>query len=77
MIEWFVIAMIYFKDTDVIEVKKMERPFSSEATCKEFIASSPGISKDIILLEPFAIGASFKCFDANDVKKFEIQRRSI
>ena len=30
MLEWFIIAMVYFKDTERVEIKKMELPFESQ-----------------------------------------------
>lgn len=77
MIEWFVIAMVYFKDTDRVEIKKMDRPFESEIVCQNFLANNPLIANDVILMEPKSIGASFKCFDSNGIKQFQVNRRSI
>lgn len=77
MIEWFVVAMVYFKDTDIVEIKKMEMPFQSEQLCKAYLRNTPNIVYDIQKLEPNSVGASFKCFDTNAVKQFLINRRSI
>ena len=77
MIEWFVVAMVYFKDTDIVEIKKMEMPFQSEQLCKAYLRNTPNIVYDIQKLEPNSVGASFKCFDTNGVKQFLINRRSI
>ena len=77
MLEWFIIAMVYFPNTDRVEIKKMARPFATEQVCKEFIKTNPGIQNDMILLEPNSIGASFKCFDSNGIKQFQAKRRSI
>tara|TARA_B100001057_G_scaffold156527_1_gene156992 strand:- start:12236 stop:12469 length:234 start_codon:yes stop_codon:yes gene_type:complete len=77
MIEWFVVAMVYFKDTDIVEIKKMEMPFQTEQLCKAYLRNTPNIVYDIQKLEPNSVGASFKCFDTNGVKQFLINRRSI
>lgn len=77
MIEWFIIAMVYFKDTDIVEIKKMEMPFQSEQLCKAYLRNTPNIAYDIQKLEPNSVGASFKCFDTDSVKQFLIKRRSI
>ena len=73
MLEWFIIAMVYFKDTERVEIKKMELPFESQQKCKDYLASTPNIVNDILILEPKAVGASFKCFDQNEVKKFMLK----
>ena len=77
MIEWFIIAMVYFKDTDMVEIKKMEMPFESEQLCKAYIKNTPNIIYDIQRIEPNSVGASFKCFDTNGVNQFLVKRRSI
>tara|TARA_Y100000114_G_scaffold62940_2_gene57679 strand:+ start:12862 stop:13101 length:240 start_codon:yes stop_codon:yes gene_type:complete len=77
MLEWFIIAMVYFKDTERVEIKKMELPFQSQQECKDYLANTPNIVNDIVKLEPTAVGASFKCFDENEVKKFKANRRTI
>ena len=77
MIEWFIIAMVYFKDTDRVEIKRMEMPFKSQELCKEYLRKTPNIVYDIQKLEPNSVGASFKCFDTNGVKQFLKNTRSI
>ena len=77
MLEWFIIAVVYFPNTDRVEIKRMARPFVTEQVCKEFIKTNSGIQNDMILLHPDSIGASFKCFDSNGIKQFEKKTRSI
>ena len=52
MLEWFIIAMVYFKDTERVEIKKMELPFESQQKCKDYLASTPNIVNDILILQP-------------------------
>ena len=67
MIEWFIIAMVYFKDTERVEIKRMEKPFVSQQKCKDYLRSTPDIVNDILKLEPSAIGASFKLESLNAI----------
>ena len=76
MLEWFIIAMVYFKDTERVEIKKMELPFESQQKCKDYLTKTPNIVNDILVLEPKAVGASFKCFDENEVQKFMSKPKS-
>ena len=73
MLEWFIIAMVYFKDTERVEIKKMQLPFATEQKCKDYLAKTPNIVNDILQLEPKAVGASFKCFDKNGIKQFMLK----
>ena len=77
MIEWFIVAFISLPNTDQIEIKQMQESFISKDACVKYMAQTPGIINDIMILEPTNTGMYFQCLDTNVVSRLQIKRKSI
>lgn len=77
MLEWFIIAIVSFANTERLEVKQMLESFTSESACKQYIKNTPAIINDIQILEPTNVGMSFMCATPEEIKRLKIKRRSI
>ena len=77
MIEWFIIALVYFPNTERIEVKQMTNSFTGKQECLYYIEDTPELINDIQLIEPNNNGISFMCVTQDEIKQLKIKRKSI
>jgi hypothetical protein len=77
MIEWFIIAVVSFANTERLEVKQMLEGFTTESACKQYIKHTPAIINDIQILEPTNVGISFMCATPAEIQRLKIKRRAI
>ena len=76
MIEWFIIALVYFPNTERIEVKQLMDSFTGKQECLYYINDTPGLINDIQLIEPNNNGISFMCVTQDEIKQLKIKRKS-
>ena len=76
MIEWFIIALVYFPNTERIEVKQLMDSFTGKQECLYYIDDTPGLINDIQLIEPNNNGISFMCVTQDEIKQLKIKRKS-
>ena len=77
MIEWFIIALVYFPNTERIEVKQMMDSFTGKQECLYYIEDTPELINDIQLIEPNNNGISFMCVTQDEIKQLKIKRKSV
>lgn len=77
MIEWFIIALVYFPNTERIEVKQMTNSFTGKQECLYYIEDTPELINDIQLIEPNNNGISFMCVTQDEIKRLKIKRKSV
>lgn len=77
MIEWFIIALVYFPNTERIEVKQMTNSFTGKQECLYYIEDTPELINDIQLIEPNNNGISFMCVTQDEIKQLKIKRKSV
>ena len=77
MIEWFIIALVYFPNTERIEVKQMTNSFTGKQECLYYIEDTPELVDDIQIIEPNNNGISFMCVTQDEIKQLKIKRKSI
>jgi|TARA_B110000467_G_C18062357_1_gene336920 hypothetical protein len=77
VIEWFIIALVYFPNTERIEVKQMTNSFTGKQECLYYIEDTPELINDIQLIEPNNNGISFMCVTQDEIKQLKIKRKSI
>ncbi len=77
MVEWFIIAVVTFANTDRIEVKQMTNMFTTQSACKQFLRDTPDIVNDILKLEPNNNGISFVCVNQEEIKRLSAKRKSV
>ena len=77
MIEWFIVAFISMPNTDRIEIKQMQESFISKDACVKYMAETPGIINDIMILEPTNTGMYVQCLDTNVVSRYKLKRKAI
>jgi hypothetical protein len=76
LIEWFIIALVYFPNTERIEVKQLMDSFTGKQECLYYIDDTPGLINDIQLIEPNNNGISFMCVTQDEIKQLKIKRKS-
>tara|TARA_B110000091_G_C13729078_1_gene438211 strand:- start:975 stop:1208 length:234 start_codon:yes stop_codon:yes gene_type:complete len=77
VIEWFIIALVYFPNTERIEVKQMTNSFTGKQECLYYIEDTPELINDIQLIEPNNNGISFMCVTQDEIKRLKIKRKSV
>ena len=77
MIEWFIIALVYFPNTERIEVKQMMESFTGKQECLYYIEDTPGLVNDVQIMEPNNNGVSFMCVTQNEIKRLKIKQKSV
>ena len=77
MIEWFIIALVYFPNTERIEVKQMTNSFTGKQECLYYIEDTPELVDDIQIIEPNNNGISFMCVTQDEIKQLKIKRKSV
>ena len=77
MIEWFIIALVYFPNTERIEVKQMTNSFTGKQECLYYIEDTPELVDDIQIIEPNNNGISFMCVTQDQIKNLQIKRKYI
>ena len=77
MIEWFIIALVYFPNTERIEVKQMTNSFTGKQECLYYIEDTPELVDDIQIIEPNNNGISFMCVTHDEIKNLQIKRKYI
>ena len=77
MIEWFIIALVYFPNTDRIEVKQMMNSFTGKQECLYYIEDTPGLVNDVQIMEPNNNGVSFMCVTQDEIKRLKIKQKSV
>ena len=77
MIEWFIIALVYFPNTERIEVKQMTNSFTGKQECLYYIEDTPELINDIQLIEPNNNGISFMCVTQDEIKQLKIKQKSV
>jgi|TARA_B110000240_G_scaffold36051_1_gene39413 hypothetical protein len=77
VIEWFIIALVYFPNTERIEVKQMTNSFTGKQECLYYIEDTPELINDIQLIEPNNNGISFMCVTQDEIKQLKIKRKSV
>ena len=77
MIEWFIIALVYFPNTERIEVKQMTNSFTGKQECLYYIEDTPELVDDIQIIEPNNNGISFMCVTQDEINGLKVKRQSI
>jgi hypothetical protein len=77
VIEWFIIALVYFPNTERIEVKQMMDSFTGKQECLYYIEDTPGLVNDVQIMEPNNNGVSFMCVTQDEIKRLKIKRKSV
>ena len=77
MIEWFIIALVYFPNTERIEVKQMMDSFTGKQECLYYIEDTPELVNDVQIMEPNNNGVSFICVTQDEIKRLKIKRKSV
>ena len=77
MIEWFIIALVYFPNTERIEVKQMMDSFTGKQECLYYIEDTPELVNDVQIMEPNNNGVSFMCVTQDEIKRLKIKRKSV
>ena len=77
MIEWFIIALVYFPNTERIEVKQMMDSFTGKQECLYYIEDTPGLVNDVQIMEPNNNGVSFMCVTQDEIKRLKIKQKSV
>ena len=77
MIEWFIIALVYFPNTERIEVKQMMDSFTGKQECLYYIEDTPELVNDVQIMEPNNNGVSFMCVTQDEIKRLKIKQKSV
>ena len=77
MIEWFIIALVYFPNAERIEVKQMMDSFTGKQECLYYIEDTPGLVNDVQIMEPNNNGVSFMCVTQDEIKRLKIKQKSV
>jgi len=77
VIEWFIIALVYFPNTERIEVKQMMDSFTGKQECLYYIEDTPELVNDVQIMEPNNNGVSFMCVTQDEIKRLKIKRKSV
>jgi hypothetical protein len=77
VIEWFIIALVYFPNTERIEVKQMTNSFTGKQECLYYIEDTPELVDDIQIIEPNNNGISFMCVTQDEINGLKVKRQSI
>jgi hypothetical protein len=77
VIEWFIIALVYFPNTERIEVKQMMDSFTGKQECLYYIEDTPELVNDVQIMEPNNNGVSFICVTQDEIKRLKIKRKSV
>ena len=77
MIEWFIIALVYFPNTERIEVKQMMDSFTGKQECLYYIEDTPQLVNDVQIMEPNNNGVSFMCVTQDEIKRLKIKQKSV
>lgn len=77
MIEWFVVAFISMPNTNSLEIKHLQKSFSSKVQCVKYMKDTPGIINDIMKMNPTNTGMYFQCLNTNEVARYKIKQQAI
>lgn len=77
MLEWFVVAFISMPNTTGVEIKQMQKIFTSKTACVKYMKDTPEIINDVMKMNPTNTGMYFQCLDTNEIAQYKIKRESI
>lgn len=60
-----------------MKIKLMQEGFSTEPACVQYLKTTPSVVQDIMKMEPSNSGMYFQCLDRDEVRTYQIKRRSI
>jgi hypothetical protein len=73
--KWFIIALVYFNNTEEINIHKMTSPsFSTKENCMNYYINEPSVKQDILLLEPNQKGHTLLCLTQQQIDQLDISK---